>query len=148
MATVIRKVECPGYDREWAGGGHVNCGNTIYEAEYGRNEKNEFVPIWRCTNCRHETPRLTRRRGTNHHRAVEAWGKIRDEWKTTDDALDVLVAAGKIKSGALMVYSSVFNYHMDQLLLTKKLDNFSLRYNIAEARKTLEKAKVFVKESQ
>lgn len=140
--TTIRTVECPGYDREY--GGHVNCGNTIYERTYAYTGE-ESKPVWKCTNCRAETPRVGRNRRTNKGKAMDAYRAIKAEWKSTDEALDALVKAGS-PSGCLLAYSSTFNHHMGRLLVMDTPGNFDVKYHPAEARKDLEKAKQFVAE--
>ncbi len=158
MASTLRKVVCPGYDRT-DGGGHVNCSNTLYEATYTREavptpgigisntQTSVSRPIWKCTNCRAETPRHSRKRRSNKSRAHDAWRTIRAEWQETNDALDAIVKAGA-PSGRLLVHSSTFNHHLDKLLLLEKPSNFDVQYHTAEARKDLERAKQFVAEKK
>jgi hypothetical protein len=144
MASTLRKVECPGYDREY--GGHVNCGNTLYEKTYGYRG-GVLVPVWKCTNCGTETPRHGRNRRTNRGKARDAYRAIKAEWADTDAALDALVKAGT-PSGCLLVYSSTFNHHMDKLLTLDTPSNFDVQYHPAEARKDLQRAKEFVAQKQ
>ena len=137
--TTTRTVVCP----------NEHCGNTVYEADLDVDYTTDpitFRPIWRCMNCLRETPRTTRHRPTNRALALQAWRELKDAWKTTDDALDALVASGKVKSGAILVHGSVFNYHMTQLNGQDKPSTFDLRYGIHNAKLDLEKAKAFVAE--
>lgn len=140
MKTIKRSVECKGYD--WPDGGHVDCGNIIYEPTWSDDNK----PVWKCTNCRTETPRQSRHRRSNHELALEAWKSIKSDWAVTDEELDELVNLGLAKSGTLLVYCSTFNYHLDKLLLTEHPTNWDLKYHTAGAREDLAKAKAYVLE--
>jgi hypothetical protein len=79
---------------------------------------------------------------------MEAWRAIKEEWEPTEQALQALVDAGKIKSGALLVHGRTWNYHMEELLMTDEPSNFDVRYHIDGARQDLEKAKAFVAEQE
>ena len=132
MDTVIRRtVDCP-------------CGNNLYTKEVN----DALQPVWRCGNCFAETPRKRVSRRTNKHRALRSYLAIREAWKATDEALDLLAKAGHIKGGAVLVHSSMFNWHLKQLVDKHKLSNFEVRYHTANAKLELAKAQAFVQEAQ
>src|SRR5262245_66343576 len=94
--TVRRTVECK----------NPQCGSTCFEKGYAfEADADNPKPVWRCQNCGWETPRISRRRDSNHIRAIKGYLAIRAEWETTDAALDSLATAGAIKGGALLVHS-------------------------------------------
>ena len=125
-----------------------HCGGTVYEKTYSHDEAGKSFPAWECQNCLRITPRKRTYRMSNHQRAVGLWRSLKDEWKPTDEALKSLIDAKIIINGALLVYGSVFNYHLDKLLLEEHPSNFDVRYHSAEAREELAKAKVFVAEEK
>ena len=133
---VTRKTICP----------NEHCGNTIYERTYARNEQGAFVPVWTCTNCLREYPRNMRNRRSNHMRAMDLWRKLRDEWKPVDEKLMALAEARVIKSGAILVYGSAYNYHMDRLLMESRMSNFNVRYCAEQARRQMTEAIKFIEE--
>jgi hypothetical protein len=135
-------VICPGYDHD-KGGGHVDCGNTLYEATYSY-ASGKPLPVWKCTNCNVETARHTRHRPTNRARAMDAWKQLKAEWKDTDAALAAIVEAGS-PSGCLLAHGSTWNWQLDKLLDSKnKLSLRDIRYHTTQGRADLERAKAFV----
>lgn len=121
------------------------CGCTLYVVRYHRFEDGaELTPAWECCNCLRVTRRQTRNRPTLRQRARKNWQVIRDEWTATDEALRGLVDSGAVKSGALLVHGSAFNYHMDKLMMVEKPSRFEVGYHTAGARKDLALAKAFV----
>lgn len=135
---VTRSVVCP----------NEHCGGTVYEKDYSRNDGGKLVPVWKCTNCLRETPLTSPHRRTNHQKAVEAWRRLQDAWKPVNESLLALVDAKTVKSGAYMVYSSSYNYHMDKLLLNEHPTNFDVRYHIEKAKDDFAKAQAFVAEEK
>lgn len=142
MSTVSRKVTCLGYDLDTAY--PVNCGNTLYEATYGRNSEDKLIPVWKCTNCGVETPRHSRNRRTNRRRALDLWQSYKNEWKPIDEALDMIIDAGQ-PSGCLLAYGSTFNTWLDKLLSTDKPSNANLDIWNSILVDELQRAKEFVK---
>ena len=138
MAT-HRSKACPGYD--WGDTHHVDCGNTLYEKTWNDDDKR----VWHCTNCGAETPRRMVHRRTNKAIGLAKYLKLKEAWKTTDEALKSLVDSGT-PSGCLLVHTSTYNYNLGKLLGGKKLSRFDLSYHATEAKKDLEKAKQFVVE--
>jgi len=136
--TVKRKVECS----------NPVCGNTIYEPTYkfADDDSGKMTPIWTCMNCHAETPRLTRHRPTNKSRAIDLWKTIREEWKETNEKIERLVAEQTLPSGALLAYSSTWNWHLDRLL-NDKLNSWEIKYHASNARKDLEKSKEKINET-
>ncbi len=130
---VERKQECS----------NPHCGCTLYYPEYESDK-----PVWKCANCPSVYPRRIVYRRKPLHLGTLRRRALLELWEPINTALDTAVKAGKCKSGALLVYSSTFNYHMDALmeigLNGKKLTYWDVRYHAAEARKDLEKAKQFV----
>jgi hypothetical protein len=118
------------------------CLNDTYEKALN----NDLEKVWRCYNCGAETPRRTVIRRTNHHRAFDAYLEIRKAWEPLDKALDALVLDGKAKGGAILVHSSVFNWHLKQLMTKDNPSNFDVRYHTEEARKDMEAARTFIRE--
>jgi hypothetical protein len=119
------------------------CGNNLYEAGYDEAVVNK---VWRCSNCERETPRKTCHRSTNHLRAIKSYLALREAWKPVDAALDALVSAGLAQGGALLVHSSVFNYHLKQLVDFEKPSNFAVKYHTTQAQADMAKAKAFINE--
>ena len=84
--------------------------------------------------------------------------EISSLWEETNEALRELVEREVIKSGALLVYASTFNFHLDRLIGlplhdetredVKKLTRWQVKYHTAEALKDLESAKQFVAEQE
>lgn len=108
--------------------------------------------MWHCINCGSNYNCQTRHRLTNRSRALAFWTAIRNDWKETDVQLDLLVKAGQ-PSGCQLVHSSVFNWHLEKLILNdngmgKKLTTWDIKYHASEARKDLERAKEFVRSKQ
>lgn len=124
---------------------NATCGSTYYTADRDwLNDGEGMKSVWRCVNCGNVTPRQERNRRTNARRASDLWAGLREDWKETNDALDLICELGQ-PNGCLLVHSSTFNYHMDALLgLKGKLSNFDVRYHASEARKDLGRAKEFV----
>ena len=131
---VTRTVLCP----------NEHCGSTVYESTYSRDDKGEWKPIWVCTNCLREYPRVTRHRLTNAQRAHERRRELELAWASTDAKLHALLEQGKIKSGAILVHGSTFDYHMDKLLVLSHPTNFDVSYHAEQARNNLLKAQAFV----
>lgn len=71
--------------------------------------------------------------------------QLNAEWKPVDEQLRALVDAGT-PSGCLLVHSSTFNWHMEQLRSKDKPTNSDIGYHSAHAREDLERAKAFVAE--
>lgn len=123
------------------------CGNTLFVADYDTVD-GKFQATWSCTNCTWLQARQQRNRMTNERRAFKLYLGLRDAWKSTDEALDALVAAGT-PSGCLLVHGSVLNYHLTQLSASKKkLSNWEVKYHVAKAAEALVKAKEFVQSKQ
>lgn len=116
------------------------CGSQHYERGFDWST-DEMTPMWECINCGEQTPRITRKRKTNKLKAIEAAIQIREEWSDTDEALRELVDAGAIKSGALFVYTSTFNWHLEQLSSRDRISKWELRYHTKKAREDLQKAR-------
>lgn len=136
--TTTRTVICP----------NEHCGGTIYEATYAFDANIENpTPIWRCCNCNRETPRLSRNRKSNGQKRWDVVDEIRKEWSTIDEALRKLVDAGA-PSGCLLVHTSTFNWHLEQLTAKSKPSNRDLQYHSAKAREDMEKARQFVQSKQ
>ena len=134
-STVIRRtVICP----------NPQCGNDLYTKEVD----DALQPVWRCTNCFHETPRRGGTRRTNHRRAIEAYLELRTQWKPLDERLEVLISNGKAMSGASLVHSSVFNYHLNKLSGTDKPTNWDIRYHVQMAKQDMAKALAFITEKE
>src|ERR1700687_572215 len=95
-----------------------HCGNTLFIRDYEFDYSVEPVKsarIWKCTNCTWTQARETRNRRTNKTRAFDLYLTIRKEWEEIDKALDTLCATdnpNRISNGAIMVHSSLFNYHL------------------------------------
>lgn len=123
-----------------------SCGGDVYEPTVDVDKN--YAPIWRCANCFALTPRRRGHRRTNHLRAVQAYLDLRKAWEATDAGLDALITAGTVASGALLVYSSVWNWHLKQLTDKAKPTNFEVRYHTAEAKKDLAKAAAFIEEQR
>lgn len=121
------------------------CGSTLYEYTWDFSVS-PAKPVWQCTNCCKQTPRVQHHRRSNRSRAFAEWGNLNTAWKETDAALWALVEAKVVASGALLVHSSTWNYHMKQLVENNKPSNFDVKYHAAKAAEELEKAKQFVAE--
>lgn len=126
------------------------CGNTLFTAEYDysvivHESFDRPKPVWKCTNCSWMQPRTSRNRPTNKSIALDCWREIKAEWLDTDAAVDGIVKAGH-PSGALLVHTSTWNYHLDKLVMLKKPSRFDIKYHASGARRDLECAKLFVKE--
>jgi hypothetical protein len=119
------------------------CGNDIYEKAYSHDGLGDFKSIWKCMNCHQETPRQSRKRKTNRQIAGETWEGLKAAWKATDDALEVLVAEGKAKGGAILVHGSTFNFHMEKLLTLKTPTRWELGYHTKKATEELQEAQAF-----
>ena len=131
MANVIRTVICP-------------CGNDSFERTFDfSGDVTNASPIWRCGNCRAETPRAQRHARSLNQIAWDKWLEIRAAWKPVNEALHAKVEAGA-PSGCILIYSSTFNHHMEALSSDKKLTRFMLKYHIEGARKDLSEARKFV----
>jgi hypothetical protein len=76
------------------------------------------------------------------------WRKLRDEWKPVDEKLMALAEAKVIKNGAILVYGSAYNYHMDRLLMEERMSNFNVRYCGEQARRQLAEAVKFIAEEE
>src|SRR5216684_1349100 len=111
-----------------------HCGGTIYEATYAwTGDAHDPQAIWRCMNCRQETPRLSRKRKSNAQKRWDIVDAIRTEWSETDAALRTLVDAGT-PSGCLLVHTSTFNWHLEQLTAKSKITTRDLQYHASQAR--------------
>jgi hypothetical protein len=124
------------------------CGSDLYVAELEIVRDSEdnalrFPRVWECANCHKHTPRQTKNRRTNAHRAFEAWQQLKAEWVPVDAALAEMVLAGQ-PSGIEVVHGHFTNYHLDKLLTAKKLSNWDVRYHITAARADLKRAQEFV----
>ena len=124
-----------------------SCGGDVFSRTWNFVTA-DSEPIWRCENCGAESPRKKVSRRTNHHRAIDAYLAIREDWKAIDDALTALVNDGKAASGSLLVHSSVFNYHLKQLTDKETPSNWDVRYHAEQAREDLRKAVEFVKDKK
>ncbi len=113
------------------------CGGT-YFYDWGNK--------WECSNCCREYPKKQVYRRTNKLIAIDIWKKLRDEWEPITSQLEDLIRNNRAMSGCLLVHTSTFNYHMNQLMSDKKLSNFDLHYHTKQAKLDLEKAKLFVRE--
>lgn len=125
------------------------CTSDCYEAGSNADYSNDditWTAIWTCNNCGNETPRITRNRATNKARALNAFDDIKRKWEGADEALRILEASGRIMGGALLVYCSSFNYHLDKLLMSKKLSNWDLKYHAERALEDLAKAQEYISE--
>lgn len=125
-----------------------HCGGTVYEKTYSHDEAGKSFPAWECQNCLRITPRKRTYRMSNHQRAVGLWRSLKDEWKPTDEALKSLIDQDIVRNGAMLVYGSCFNNHLDFLLLEETPSNFDVRYHAGQAREQLAKARVFVAEEK
>lgn len=115
----------------------------MFEATYDGESR-----VWTCDNCGVKTPRITRSRPTNRRKAIDGYLALRAEWKTTDDALTALVNSGQAASGAHLVHSSTFDWHLQRLVDLDKPTNFEVRYHLAQAKANLIKAQAFVAEKK
>lgn len=64
-----------------------------------------------------------------------------------DQEITALVEAGKCKSGAIMAYGSLNNFHTDflrTLALSKRVKPFDLNYHVVGIYKDIEKAREFI----
>lgn len=64
-----------------------------------------------------------------------------------DREITALVEAGKCKSGAIMAYGSLNNYHIHELMklaLSKRVKPFDLNYHVVGIYKDIEKAREFI----
>ncbi len=120
------------------------CGGDIFE----KGLDDSLQPVWRCDNCSRETPRKRVIRKSNRSRAIESYLAIRADWKATDDRLTAVIDSGKAKTGALLVHSSCFNYHLKQLVDLEAPSNFQVRYHAEQARIELAAAQAFVAERE
>lgn len=126
--TVRRSVACT----------NPHCGNTLYTRGYS----DALQPVWKCTNCFREYPRASRRVKTLRMRALEARIALTKEWAAVEDRLTKYVNSGGA-SGALLIHSYVFNYHMERLLTIEKPKRFDVAYHTRGAREDLQKAIAF-----
>lgn len=143
-------VICKGYAR--SDGSQVDCGNTLYEMGYSRDDAANALetlrPIWRCTNCQAETPRISRNIRPLSLKKYDVIDALKAEWAETEIKLHNLLESGKIKSGALLVYGFSFNYHVEALRSKQKPTRWDLSYHASQARKDLERAKQFITENE
>lgn len=129
------------------------CGNTLYTKalEYvERDGVRKLEYVFQCTNCWHFEVIKHHPRRTNKRRALDFHSVLKAAWKQTDEDLRLLCAPetpNRIPTGCLLVHSSTFNHHMENLIgigSKEKLSTFEVRYHNREAGYALQNAKTFV----
>ena len=121
-----------------------HCGNTLYEATYGWSEKTDMDPVWRCTNCGQDTPRITRQRKTLSLKRWDVYHEIKNAWNEVDEELFDLCVGPRVPNGCLLVYLGHNNYHLNKIVELDKITRRDLVYHGLHAKLDLQRAKDFL----